>query len=147
MAIQIQIKDGINMKKLPLRSRIARRRNIFSKAFITLIFSLSLSYDKVQQMQGYPAQSHYFVVQHAFDSGFIYLIFLLSLFGFYLSFTKHNATKGRLVFLFTGLAIWVFYLCLFLYRDYFMPHPPTMQTVLVAGISVSYLIDIWAGGI
>ena len=104
-----------------------------------------LWYGKLQQLQGVPAEHYYFAVRHSFDNGLLVLIALLGIFGLYISFSKFNMVRGKLIFLFVGSALWFGYFGLFLYRDLLFPHPPTLQTVLILAVSISFWVDLFSG--
>lgn len=132
-------------KTWTIKQRFVHNRNIISKAFTTLVFALFMWRGKFQELQGVPAQSHYYVVRHAFDSGLLELIIILALFGLYVAFSKRHMVKGKIIFLVTGVGIWMAYFALFAYRDYLLSQMFTMQTALVFVIAVSFWIDILAG--
>lgn len=129
----------------PIESRFRQNRNILSKSITTLLFSAMLWYSKLQQLNGVPAERHYFVVRHSFDSGLLVMIALLGIFGIYVSLNKHYMKRGKLAFLFIGSFLWFGYFGLFIYRDLLFPHPPTLQTVLILAISISFWIDLLGG--
>lgn len=130
---------------LSLESRFKQNRNIISKSITTLLFSAMLWYGKLQQLNGVPAEHYYFAVRHSFDSGLLVMIALLGIFGIYVSLNKHYMKRGKLAFLFIGSFLWFGYFGLFIYRDLLFPHPPTLQTVLILAISISFWIDLLGG--
>lgn len=130
---------------MTIKQRVVRNRNIISKSITTLLFSAMLWYGKFQQLNGVPAEHYYFAVRHSFDSGLLVLIALLGIFGLYVSFSKYHMIKGKLIFLFIGSALWFGYFGLFLYRDLLFPHPPTLQTILILAVSISFWIDLFGG--
>ena len=130
---------------LSLESRFRQNRNIISKSITTLLFSAILWYDKLQQLNGVPAEHYYFVVRHSFDSGLLVMIALLGIFGIYISLNKHYMKRGKLAFLFIGSFLWFGYFGLFIYRDLLFPHPPTLQTILILAVSISFWIDLFGG--
>lgn len=132
-------------QQLTLRQRFVRNRNIISKSITTIIFATFMWHGKFQQLQGVPATYNYYVVQHAFDSGLLVLIILLALLGFYVSFSKRHLARLKKVFLISGFAVWCIYGVLFLYRDILFPHPPSLQSMLVVSITISFWIDLIAG--
>ena len=129
----------------PIESRFRQNRNILSKSITTLLFSAMLWYGKLQQLNGVPAEHYYFAVRHSFDSGLLVMIALLGIFGIYVSLNKHYMKRGKLAFLFIGSFLWFGYFGLFIYRDFLFPHPPTLQTVLILAISISFWIDLLGG--
>lgn len=129
----------------PIESRLRQNRNILSKSITTLLFSAMLWYSKLQQLNGVPAEHYYFAVRHSFDSGLLVMIALLGIFGIYVSLNKHYMKGGKLAFLFIGSFLWFGYFGLFIYRDLLFPHPPTLQTVLILAISISFWIDLLGG--
>ena len=129
----------------PIESRFRQNRNILSKSITTLLFSAMLWYSKLQQLNGIPAEHYYFAVRHSFDSGLLVMIALLGIFGIYVSLNKHYMKRGKLAFLFIGSFLWFGYFGLFIYRDFLFPHPPTLQTVLILAISISFWIDLLGG--
>lgn len=129
----------------PIESRFRQNRNILSKSITTLLFSAMLWYSKLQQLNGIPAEHYYFAVRHGFDSGLLVMIALLGIFGIYVSLNKHYMKRGKLAFLFIGSFLWFGYFGLFIYRDFLFPHPPTLQTVLILAISISFWIDLLGG--
>ena len=100
-------------------------------------------YGKLQQLNGVPAEHYYYAVRHSFDSGLLFLIVLFGIFGLYVSFSNHDMRRGKLSFLFIGSALWFGYFGLFLYRDMLFPHPPTLQTILILAISLSFWVDLF----
>ncbi|GAW63378.1 hypothetical protein [Ligilactobacillus acidipiscis] len=134
-----------NEKPWTIKQRFVHNRNIISKAFATLVFALFIWKGKFQELKGAPAQNNYYVVRHAFDSGLLELIVILTLFGLYVAFSKHHYVKGKVIFLVIGMGIWTGYLALFIYRDYLLSQMFTMQTALVFANAVSFWIDILAG--
>lgn len=130
---------------LSLESRFRQNRNIISKSITTLLFSAMLWYGKLQQLNGVPAEHYYFAVRHSFDSGLLVMIALLGIFGIYVSLNKHYMKRGKLAFLFIGSFLWFGYFGLFIYRDLLFPHPPTLQTVLILAVSISFWIDLFGG--
>ena len=130
---------------MTIKQRVVRNRNIISKSITTLLFSAMLWYGKLQQLQGVPAEHYYFAVRHSFDSGLLILIALLGIFGLYVSFSKYHMIRGKLIFLFVCSALWFGYFGLFLYRDLLFPHPPTLQTILILAISISFWVDLFSG--
>lgn len=130
---------------LSLESRFKQNRNIISKSITTLLFSAMLWYGKLKQLNGVPAEHYYFAVRHSFDSGLLVMIALLGIFGIYVSLNKHYMKRGKLAFLFIGSFLWFGYFGLFIYRDLLFPHPPTLQTVLILAISISFWIDLLGG--
>ena len=133
------------VKEMAIKQRIVNNRNIISKSITTILFSLIMWYGKIEQLNGVPAQHYYFAVRHSFDSGLLILIALLGIFGLYISFSKYHMIRGKLIFLFVGSALWFAYFGLFLYRDLLFPHPPTLQTILILAVSISFWIDLFSG--
>lgn len=133
------------VKEMTIKQRIVNNRNIISKSITTILFSLIMWYGKIEQLNGVPAQHYYFAVRHSFDSGLLILIALLGIFGLYISFSKYHMIRGKLIFLFVGSALWFAYFGLFLYRDLLFPHPPTLQTILILAVSISFWIDLFSG--
>lgn len=128
-----------------VKQRFINNRNIISKSITTLIFALFMFYGKVQQLQDVPAVHSYYVVRHSFDSGLLFLIALLGIFGLYVSFSKYHMEKGKAMFIVIGSGLWFAYTGLFLYRDFLFPHPPSLQTALISAIAISFVLDAKAG--
>ncbi|WP_229717973.1 hypothetical protein [Ligilactobacillus salitolerans] len=52
---------------------------------------------------------------------------------------------GKATFIVIGAGLWFGYAGLFLYRDLLFPHPPTLQTILISAIAISFWLDALAG--
>lgn len=128
-----------------IKERFVHNRNVVSKSIITLLFAVFMWHGKLQELQGVPANYHYYVVRHSFDTGLLFLIVLLGVFGLYVGFSKKHMAKGKAIFLVAGATIWAMYAGLFLYRDWLFPNWPSLQAVLVVSIAFSFWIDVLAG--
>lgn len=102
-------------------------------------------YGKIQQLKDIPVVHGYYAVRHSFDNGLLFLIALLGLFGLYVAFANRNMKCGKLFFIVVGSSLWFAYAGLFLYRDLLFPHPPTLQTILILAIAISFWLDALAG--
>lgn len=128
-----------------IRERFVHNRNVVSKSLTTLLFAVFMWHGKLRELQGVPANYHYFVVRHSFDTGLLFLIVLLALLGFYVGFSKKHMAKGKAIFLVAGATIWAMYAGLFLYRDWLFPNWPSLQAILVVSIALSFWLDVLAG--
>ena len=136
-----KVEDGV----WTVRERFVHNRNVVSKSLTTLLFAIFMWHGKLRELQGVPANYHYFVVRHSFDTGLLFLIVLLALLGFYVGFSSKHMAKGKAIFLVAGATIWAMYAGLFLYRDWLFPNWPSLQAVLVVSIAFSFWIDVLAG--
>lgn len=134
----------VNAKR-SLMNRFRNKRNIVSKSITTFIFALFMWHGRIDQLKGVPATHGYWVVTHSYDNGLLFMILLLALFGFYVGLSKKSTQSMRVVFLLAGFGLWTGYTVLFLYRDMLFPHWPSLQSMLVTAIAISFLIDLLAG--
>lgn len=130
---------------MTIKQRVVKNRNIISKSITTLLFSAMLWYGKLKQLNDVPATHNYYIVRHSFDSGLIVFIAILAIFGFYLGFSKYPRVRGKVAFLIIGSGLWLAYFGLFIYRDFLFPHPPSLQTILILAIAISFWIDLFGG--
>lgn len=138
------VKNKLN-KQETIHQRFRHRRNIFSKSLTTLIFAIFMWHGRLTELRGVPATHDYWVVKHSFDNGLLFAIAILALAGVYVCLSKRSTQTMRVAFLMAGFSIWTEYAALFLYRDLLFPNWPSLQSMLVVAITISFLIDLLAG--